>query len=273
VMDKIRNVSEQTEDILDRMSRPLKPYIPLVARTLLVSTFLEDAIRIVMQWQNQLYFLQAYRGFPWGISHFFLLANVITMLVCSTLAIFRRQTEYAVGGLFAVIVVQGFAYGLIFDFKFFVRNLSVAGGLLMLLAEALLARRRNVFAGLPSISDEDKSKYVLLGGRILLVLLFVSFVFSGSFSVTRLIVSAVGGMSCLMVAVGFKAKWSAIVLVTILSVFNLMVNNWWSIDFNPTHRDFVKYDFFQTLSIMGGFLLLVNVGPGGFSVDEKKKNF
>ncbi|KAJ1932626.1 ER-derived vesicles protein erv29, partial [Kickxella alabastrina] len=94
-MDKIRNVSEQTEDVLDRMSRPLKPYIPLVARTLLVSTFLEDAIRIVMQWQNQLYFLQAYRGFPWGISHFFLLANVITMLVCSTLAIFRRQTEYA----------------------------------------------------------------------------------------------------------------------------------------------------------------------------------
>ncbi|KAJ2722811.1 ER-derived vesicles protein erv29 [Coemansia sp. Benny D115] len=272
-MDQIRNVSEQTEDVLEKFSRPLKPYIPWVARTLLVSTFIEDAVRIVVQWQNQLYFLQAYRGFPWGISHFFLMINVVTMLVCSALAISRRQTEMAVGGLFAVIVVQGFAYGLIFDFKFFMRNLSVVGGLLMLLAESLLAKRRNVFAGLPSISDEDKSKYVLLGGRILLVLLFVSFVFSGSFSVTRLIVSAIGGMSCLMVAVGFKAKYSAIVLVTILSVFNLMVNNWWSIDFNPTHRDFVKYDFFQTLSIMGGFLLLVNVGPGGFSVDEKKKNF
>ncbi|KAJ2340590.1 ER-derived vesicles protein erv29 [Coemansia sp. RSA 2671] len=89
----------------------------------------------------------------------------------------------------------------------------------------------------------------------------------------RLVVSAIGGLSCLMVAVGFKAKYSAIVLVTILSVFNLAVNNWWTIDFNPVHRDFVKYDFFQTLSIMGGFLLLVNVGPGGFSVDEKKKNF
>ncbi|KAJ2661479.1 ER-derived vesicles protein erv29 [Coemansia sp. RSA 1200] len=272
-MDQLKNVSEQTEDALGKLNRPLKPYIPWVARTLLVSTFIEDAVRIVVQWQNQLYFLQAYRGFPWGISHFFLLANVLTMLVCSGLAISRRQTEVAVGGLFAVIVVQGFAYGLIFDFNFFVRNLSVVGGLLMLLAEGLVAKRRNVFAGLPSMSDEDRSKYVLLGGRILLVLLFVSFVFSGSFTVTRLVVSIIGGLSCLMVAVGFKAKWSAIVLVTILSVFNLMVNNWWSIDFNPTHRDFVKYDFFQTLSIMGGFLLLVNVGPGGFSVDEKKKNF
>ncbi|KAI9506025.1 ER-derived vesicles protein erv29 [Coemansia spiralis] len=272
-MDQLKNVSEQTEDVLEKVSRPMKPYIPWVARALLVSTFIEDAVRIMVQWQNQLYFLQAYRGFPWGISHFFLFANVVTMLACSGLAISRRSTELAVGGLFAVIVVQGFAYGLIFDFRFFLRNLSVVGGLLMLLAESLLAKRRNVFAGLPNMSDEDRSKYVLLGGRILLVLLFVSFIFSGTFSITRLIVSVIGGLSCVMVAVGFKAKWSAIVLVTILSIFNLMVNNWWSIDFNPTHRDFVKYDFFQTLSIMGGFLLLVNVGPGGFSVDEKKKNF
>ncbi|KAJ2774704.1 ER-derived vesicles protein erv29 [Coemansia nantahalensis] len=272
-MDQIKNVSEQTEDVLEKVGRPLKPYIPWVARTLLVSTFIEDSVRIVVQWQSQLQFLQAYRGFPWGVSHLFLMANVATMLAGSALAISRRRTEYAVGGLFAVVVLQGFAYGLMFDFKFFVRNLSVVGGLLMLLAESLLAQRRNVFAGLPSLSDEDRSKYVLLGGRVLLVLLFASFVFSGEMTLARMVVVAVGGLSCVMVAVGFKAKWSAIVLVAILSVFNLVVNNWWSIDFNPTHRDFVKYDFFQTLSIMGGFLLLVNVGPGSFSVDNKKKNF
>ncbi|KAJ2785039.1 ER-derived vesicles protein erv29 [Coemansia javaensis] len=272
-MEQIRTVSEQTEDVLERVGRPLKPMIPWVARTLLVSTFIEDSVRIVVQWQNQLQYLQAYRGFPWGLSHLFLLANVVTMLAGSGLAISRRMTEGAVGGLFAVVVLQAFAYGMIFDFRFFLRNLSVVGGLLMLLAESQLSRRRSVFAGLPSVSDEDRSKYVLLGGRVLLVLLFVSFVFSGAMSVARVAMIIVGGLSCVMVAVGFKAKWSAIVLVAFLSVFNLMVNNWWSIDFNPTHRDFVKYDFFQTLSIMGGFLLLVNVGPGSFSVDEKKKNF
>jgi uncharacterized membrane protein YphA (DoxX/SURF4 family) len=39
----------------------------------------------------------------------------------------------------------------------------------------------------------------------------------------------VGAVACVMVAVGFKAKWSAIILVTILSVFNVFVNNFWTV--------------------------------------------
>lgn len=124
-----------------------------------------------------------------------------------------------------------------------------------------------------------------------------------------------------MVAVGFKAKWSAAFLVLVLSVFNVFANNWWQIPSAHPQRDFLKYVtlfFFLVLAespfhsllttclffaypdmissrrsvriplfvsrymnctdisstaIVGGLILLVNMGPGGLSVDEKKKNF
>ena len=65
-----------------------------------------------------------------------------------------------------------------------------------------------------------------LAGRILLIFLFIGFIFQGSWSFARVIVSIVGLGACIMVAVGFKAKWSASFLVTLLSVFNVFINNW-----------------------------------------------
>ncbi|ORZ33100.1 SURF4 family-domain-containing protein [Catenaria anguillulae PL171] len=270
-LQQFKPFTSQVEDTLDRIGHPLKPYLPGLARFLLVVTFLEDSLRIVTQWEDQLWYLEKHRGMPWGVSHTFLMVNVLVMLVCSTMAIAQKQTNYAVAGLFAVILSQSIGYGLLFDFAFFIRNLSVIGGLLMLLAEAYAKSRRSYFPGLPALSETDKSTYLQLGGRVLLVLLFISIMFAGEFTLLRAGMSVIGAIACLMVAVGFKAKWSALFLVVFLSLFNVLMNNWWSLHHTHPQRDYIKYDFFQTLSIMGGFLLLVNLGPGGISVDEKKK--
>lgn len=80
------------------------------------------------------------------------------MIAASVAVIIRKYPEASVGALFGVVVVQGFGYGLIFDINFFLRNLSVIGGLLMVLSDSL-SKKKNIFAGLPSISETDKRIY------------------------------------------------------------------------------------------------------------------
>lgn len=150
------------------------------------------------------------------------------MAVCSTLVIARKRTEFAVAGLLGVVITQGLGYGLIFDLNFFLRNLSVVGGLLMVLSDSWV-RKKFVPAGLPQLDEKDRKMYVQFAGRVLLIFLFVGFVFSGEWSFWRILVSLFGLVACVMVIVGFKAKWSAIILVVLLSLFNVFVNNFWTV--------------------------------------------
>lgn len=266
-MERVASLSASLEALIDKISTPIRPYLPVVARFLLVVTFLEDSLRIVTQWDDQTYYLERHRGFPWGIAHLFLMLNVVAMTTCSVLAIAKKRTEVAVSVLFGVIVAQSVGYGLIFDGGFFLRNLSVAGGLLLLVFEAWSSRsKKNIFpTPFMSVSETDKAAYLALFGRILLVCLFLSFILAGEWSLLRVVISIIAFAACVMVVVGFKAKWTAGFMVMFLSVSNVLLNNWWSLHHLHPSRDFLKYDFFQTLSIMGGFLLLSNLGPGTLS--------
>lgn len=177
-------------------------------------------------WQQLTDFVSA--TVPNGLTHLFLIVNVLAMVACSVLVIARRHSEYAVAGLIGVVVTQALGYGLIFDLNFFLRNLSVMGGLLMVLSDSWV-RKTKAFAGLPQIEEKDRKMYFQFAGRVLLIFLFVGFVFSGQWSIWRVLVSVIGLVACVMVVVGFKAKWSATLLVFILSVFNVLVNNFWTV--------------------------------------------
>lgn len=170
---------------------------------------------------------------PWGLTHLFLFVNVVAMLICSSLVIIRKYSDWAVFGLLGVVITQALGYGLIFDLNFFLRNLSVMGGLLMVLSDSWV-RKRFAPAGLPSIDEKDRKMYIQLAGRVLLIFLFVGFVFAGDWGIARVVVSLFGFVACVMVVVGFKAKWSAVMLVVILSIFNLLVNNFWTVRFLRT---------------------------------------
>ena len=167
---------------------------------------------------------------PVALTYLFLIGNVIAMTVCSTLVIIRKHSEYAVAGLATAVVTQylGYGYRLIFGLNFFLRNLSVMGGLLMVLSDSWVQKSK-AFTDLPSIDEKEHQMYFQLTGRVLLIFLFVGFVFSGTWSIWRVIVAFLGFVSCVMVVVGFKAKFSAIMLVVILSIFNILVNNFWTV--------------------------------------------
>ncbi|KAK9472248.1 SURF4 family-domain-containing protein [Dipodascopsis tothii] len=269
-LDAIRKQTNRIEDILDTMAGPIKPYLPAIGRFLIVVTFIEDAIRIVSQWSDQVFYLVNYRNNPKFIVVPFLFINVTAMLVGSALVIVRKHSLWAVCSLLGVVVTQAIGYGLLFELNFFLRNLSVIGGLLMVLSDSFV-RTRMTFAGLPNIDEKDKREYFQLAGRVLLIFLFVGFIFSGEWSIARVFISIVGFVACIMVAVGFKAKLSAMLLVVILSIFNVLINHYWTYSTGHPNRDFLKYEHFQTLSIVGGLLLVVNTGAGKLSIDEKKK--
>lgn len=89
----------------------------------------------------------------------------------------------------------------------------------------------------------------------------------------QILQNLVGTALIVLVAIGFKTKLAALTLVIWLLAINVYFNAFWTIPaYKPMH-DFLKYDFFQTTSVIGGLLLIVALGPGGVSMDEKKKDW
>jgi ER-derived vesicles protein len=162
----------------------------------------------------------------------FLIFNVFTMLLCSTLTVANKATDLAISGLFSVLISQAIGYGLLFDSVFLLRTISVCGGLLMLYAQSLSKRRTTPSTSLLALinmTPKEMSSYVALLARILLVALFLGFLAAGESSLARIFVSLVGFVGCVMVVIGFKAKYSAWMLITFLCVSNVLLNNWWAL--------------------------------------------
>lgn len=265
-LEKFEEFSKKVEDLLDHpMVSKFKPYIPQIGRFLIVATFYEDSLRIISQWSDQVYYLWNYRHIPYFLVLILLFFVVVTMLGASTMIVLRKHALYASAALISVIVVQGFMYGLFVGSNFILRNFSLIGGLLIAFSDTLVQQKTR-FAGLPEISsNNDFKNYVLLAGRILLVLLFFTFILTKSWLTTIVVLIGVSA-----IAFGYKTRFASAALITILTFYNFSSNAYW-FNTSEAQRDYLKYEFFQTLSIIGGLLLVVNTGAGELSLDEKKK--
>lgn len=266
-----QEVLSKAEDIADQVIRNGKYILPTMARVCLIATFLEDGLRMWFQWNEQ----REYMDMSWGCGKFlatiFVLVNLLGQLGGCVMVIGRFKVSIACGVLFFIVVLQTFAYSILWDMHFLFRNLALIGALLLVLAESR-EEGRSLFAGVPTLGENKPKNFLQLAGRILLAFMFITLIrFEVAFM--QIFLDIVGSILMLLVCIGYKTKLSALLLVLLLSCLNFYHNAWWTIpDYKPL-RDFLKYDFFQTLSVVGGLLMIVSLGPGGVSMDEHKKKY
>lgn len=259
------------EDVADQVIRKGKNVLPTVARLCLISTFLEDGLRMWFQWSEQRDYMDASWGCGQFLATMFVIVNLFGQLGGCVMVLGRLKVDIACGMLFFIVVLQTFAYSILWDLQFLLRNLALIGALLLVLAEAR-AEGRSLFAGVPSLGENKPKTYLQLAGRILLAFMFITLLrFEVSF--LQIVQDLLGSILMILVTVGYRTKLSALMLVLVLSVLNLYHNAWWSVPTYKPLRDFLKYDFFQTLSVVGGLLMIVYLGPGGVSMDEHKKKW
>ena len=81
------------------------------------------------------------------------------------------------------------------------------------------------------------------------------------------VLAMMGGLS---IAVGFKTKWGAWLIVLFLVPLTLMMHNFWAMS-DPMMAQVAQAMFMKNLSMLGGALYLTQVGSGPLSLDAWKK--
>ncbi|KAH8862273.1 Surfeit locus protein 4 [Schistosoma japonicum] len=173
-----RELLDRLDDHADWLVRKTRRYLPHAARFCLVSTFIEDGFRLLTQWSDQVDYIQSVWGIPVIFAAFFIFVNIVTQFVGSAFVLGRYRVKIGVAILMSTVLIQTVGYN-IWTRVFFMRNLSLIGSLLLLLAEAQ-QETRSLLAGLPSAGENTLRQYILLGGRILIILMSLTLIHLGS---------------------------------------------------------------------------------------------
>lgn len=72
----------------------------------------------------------------------------------------------------------------------------------------------------------------------------------------------VGGVSVL---VGIRARWGAILLILLLIPVTFVFHNYWAVASEDSTNQ--MHHFMKNLGLIGGLLMVVAFGAGGFSID------
>jgi putative oxidoreductase len=78
------------------------------------------------------------------------------------------------------------------------------------------------------------------------------------------VLALLGGLS---VALGFKAKWGAWLLVLFLVPVTAMLHNFWAVS-DPAMRQMQQINFYKNAAMLGAALMITYFGSGPCSIDN-----
>lgn len=125
-------------------------------------------------------------------------------------------------------------------------------------------------------------KYLLLTGRIFFSLIFImagpnhfssaTIGYAASLGVPLAafvvplsgLIALIGGLS---IAAGFKAKWGALLIILFLIPVTLMMHQFWTVK-DPMMMQMQMTMFMKNISMLGGAIIIANLGSGPLSLDS-----
>ena len=127
-------------------------------------------------------------------------------------------------------------------------------------------------------------KYLVLPARVLFALIFIMSAF-GHFSQATIqyassqgvplasiavpisgLIALAGGLS---VAIGYKAKVGAALLIVFLIPVTVLLHNFWAVS-DPTMAQMQMVNFMKNLSMLGAALFITYFGAGPLSIDARQ---
>jgi len=286
----IKEADNVAKDIL----KDFREGIIWVGRLFLVSTFIEDGIRMWHQWHDHKDYIGKSWSFSDKIATFIVLVNLVGQCLCGVLVLLRILVTPSVLLLSVIVILQTIVYSIIQDAKFLMRHLAMIGALCLLLAEHQHRQQKEkdkkVAPGLPILEEKKPKDALQLFGRVFLVLLFCTLLhfnkdmskdaqgpdqvpdhFFDAVGIKKEMISdAVGLFLVILIAVGLRTRLCSFILIIWMVTLNFIVNDFWDHSNTSVMYDFKRYDFFQTLTVVGGLNLLLALGPGTIALDDKK---
>jgi hypothetical protein len=144
-------------------------------------------------------------------------------------------------------------FNIVYSCYMLLRTMAVESGVLLLWADSA-----GLFTGLPHVVHGkcNTKHYTLLRGRLLLILMLLTVLTFEFLEFLRIVENVVALILVLLIAIDVHAKLSALTLIVWLAVMKFY---FWR-DYTP-HMEFedeFACDFFQTLYMMSGLLLVID---------------